>query len=118
MHHIYVYCIYKVCICILYVYVYIFIFTSLYECIYEMHIVVYLCTQQINIKETTRLFLLLLLLLLLSLSLLLLWYLCVVKSIFKYICFIYLLIYFFFFDTTLRTTLALTVVSVCFSCLL
>ena len=115
MHHIYVYCIYKVCICILYVYVYIFVFTSLYECIYEIHIVVYLCTQQINIKETTRLFLLLLLL---SLSLLLLWYLCVVKSIFKYICFIYLLIYFFFFDTTLRTTLALTVVSVCFSCLL
>ena len=99
MHHIYVYCIYKVCICILYVYVYIFVFTSLYECIYEMHIVVYLCTQQINIKETTRLFLLLLLLLfllLLSLSLLLLWYLCVVKSIFKYICFIYLLIYLFF----------------------
>ena len=50
-----------------YIYVYIFIFTSLYECVYEMHIVVYLCSQQINIKETSRLFLLLLL----SLSLLL-----------------------------------------------
>ena len=43
--------------------------------------------------------------LLLLLLLLLLLYLCVVKSIFKYICFIYFLIYLFLLGTTLRTAL-------------